>query len=163
MYARVMKQRSQERQLARLLAWAQDAATQPTELKRRAWSLAYRQRLAVEEGHAAQAYVLGLQANVIEDEIEARILRDEIRKRAPKRQPSLPPAALMEESEERSSQAHSQRVASPTVVVLPGEETQCRPAETSITPPVRPPVYDGRGSGDRVQRANADRLAGGAQ
>ncbi|MDP9313248.1 MAG: RepB family DNA primase, partial [Chloroflexota bacterium] len=59
-YARVLKRRTQEAQVARLTAWAQDAKTQPVDLKRKARSLAYRQRQAVEEGHQAKAYALGL-------------------------------------------------------------------------------------------------------
>ncbi len=123
-YARVLKRRTQEAQIARLTAWAQDAKTQPVDLKRKARSLAYRQRQAVEEGHQAKAYALGLQANAIEDEIEARILRGEIRRKSPSRRTSVQPAPLVEGIAGHQAEPSRARVPSPSVVVLPRIELQ---------------------------------------
>lgn len=151
-YERQMKRRMRSTQLERLIAWAQAAKTQPAELKRKARSLAYQQQRAIEAGHEAKAYALGIQANVIEDEIEARILRGEIRKRAPKR--SVLPVVV----EQQPAIAPQGRCVSslPTVVVLPRVEVQHVQAGASSGSAA--PIAHRTGTVDRLRALKAQRL-----
>ncbi len=145
-YQRVMKRRSQSTQLARVVAWAQDAKTQPAELKRKARNLAYQQQRAIEEGHTAKAWALGQQAVAIEDEIEARILRGEIRKRAPKRSVlAVPTASERPEGADPRACVPSLR----NTVVLTRIEPQIPPTTT----------VSAVGISDRLRALNAQRDA----
>ncbi len=144
-YERVMKRRGQETQLGRLQAWAQDAKTRPAELKRKARSLAYQHRRALEEGHSAKAYALGRQALLLEEEIEARILRGEIRRKVPKQTVIASQPELAETAEGKHPRG---RVPSPRAVVLvkiPRKE-----------PPTM--VFDGR-TVERLKALKQQRLA----
>ncbi len=122
-YDRVMKRRAQETQIARLIAWAQDPHTQPIELKRKARNLTYQQRLATEKGKAGKAYMLGQMIPYIEDEIEARILRGEIRRKQPRRR-TMQPALPVEATERHQAEPYRACVPSPSVVVLPRIDLQ---------------------------------------
>ncbi|MDP9416083.1 MAG: hypothetical protein M3Q08_18735, partial [Pseudomonadota bacterium] len=155
-YSRVMKRRSQSTQLARVVAWAQDAKTQPAELKRKARNLAYQQQRAIEEGHTAKAWALGQQAIVIEDEIEARILRGEIRRKQPKRR-TVQPAPLVEAGERHQEEPYRACVPSPSVVVLPRIEVQQVQAGGSNESAA--PVS---GTVERLRVLKAQRMAQGA-
>ncbi len=146
-YSRVMKRRSQSTQLARVVAWAQDAKTQPAELKRKARNLAYQQQRAIEEGHTAKAWALGQQAIVIEDEIEARILRGEIRKRVPKR--SVVAVPTVREEQPGIAPSGGCVPSLRNIVVLPRIEVE----------PVAPTTADPSGIVQRLRNLKAQREA----